>query len=27
MTAEKLTLRDRLGYAQDDACLNDAAAH
>ena len=27
MTAEKLTLRDRLGYAQDDASLNDDAAH
>ncbi len=27
MTAEKLTLRDRLGYAQDDASLNDGAAH
>ena len=27
MTAEKLTLRDRLGYAQDDASQNDDAAH
>ena len=27
MTVEKLTLRDRLGYAQDDASLNDDAAH
>jgi pilus assembly protein CpaF len=27
MTAERLTLRDRLGYAQDDASLNDDAAH
>ena len=27
MTAEKLTLRDRLGYAQDDASLNDGATH